>query len=278
MIIGNKNFDIENNAYVMGILNVTPDSFSDGGKFNSIDRALKHTEEMIDGGASIIDVGGESTRPGYTLVSDEEEIERTAYIIRSIKERFDTVVSLDTYKSAVAAAGIDAGADMINDIWGLKYDNDMAKVISDADVSCVLMHNRNSDNCSVKCEAGVCGSVADDVLSDLRETVFLAKQAGIDDEKIVLDPGIGFGKTYGMNLDMLNNLSQLKQLGYPILLGTSRKSVIGLTLDTPVQERVAGTVATTVMGLMAGCRFFRVHDVRENMDAIRMTLAVTQRR
>ena len=269
MFIGNKEFDFENNAYVMGILNVTPDSFSDGGRFNDRDRALKHTEEMIRDGASIIDIGGESTRPGYTFISDDEEIERTADIISEIKKNFDVPVSLDTYKSRVAAAGISAGADMVNDIWGLKYDNNMADVIAKNGVPCVLMHNRNLDICGKDHS-----NIADDVINDLRDSISLAKKAGISDDKIILDPGIGFGKTYEMNLEMIKNLSRLNELEFPILLGTSRKSVIGLTLDVPASERTSATVATTVIGLLAGCRIFRVHDVKENMDAIKMTMKI----
>ena len=183
---------MNNDTYVMGILNVTPDSFSDGGKFNNLEAALAHTEEMIKEGATIIDVGGESTRPGgYTLISDEEEIGRVVPVIRAIKEKFDIPVSIDTYKSKVAKAAIAAGADLVNDIWGLKYDKNMAKVIADAGVACCLMHNR--DNMEYT-------SFMDDMLADLRETIQLAKEAGIVDDKIMLDPGVGFAKSYENNL------------------------------------------------------------------------------
>ena len=179
MIIGNKEFG--NHTYVMGILNVTPDSFSDGGKFNNIDSALKHTEQLINDGADIIDVGGESTRPNYTKISDEEEIERVVPVIEKIKADFDVPVSIDTYKSKVAAAAVGAGADLVNDIWGLKYDKNMAEVIAKSGAACCLMHNR---------EKAEYNSFVEDVLDDLRETIAIAKKAGIADDKIILDPGV----------------------------------------------------------------------------------------
>lgn len=268
MKIGNREFDVQNETYIMGILNVTPDSFSDGGNYNSVDAALKHTERMIQQGADIIDVGGESTRPGYTQITDEEEIDRVAPIIEGIKKEFDIPVSLDTYKSHVAKAGIDAGVDLINDIWGLKYDEQMAEVIAKGNVACCLMHNRK-DN--------LYNQFVDDVLSDLKESIDLAKKAGIAEDKIILDPGVGFAKDYEQNLLIIREVQRLKELGYPILLGTSRKSVIGLTLNVPAEERVVGTVATTVWGVEQGCAFFRVHDVLENVQAIQMIRAIRGR-
>ena len=225
MIIGNKEFG--NHTYVMGILNVTPDSFSDGGKFNNIDSALKHTEQLINDGADIIDVGGESTRPNYTKISDEEEIERVVPVIEKIKADFDVPVSIDTYKSKVAAAAVGAGADLVNDIWGLKYDKNMAEVIAKSGAACCLMHNR---------ERAEYNSFVEDVLDDLRETIAIAKKAGIADDKIILDPGVGFAKSYEQNLIITNNVDRLNELGYPVLLGTSRKSMIGLTLDLPSDQ------------------------------------------
>ena len=263
MIIGNKEFG--NHTYVMGILNVTPDSFSDGGKFNNIDSALKHTEQLINDGADIIDVGGESTRPNYTKISDEEEIERVVPVIEKIKADFDVPVSIDTYKSKVAAAAVGAGADLVNDIWGLKYDKNMAEVIAKSGAACCLMHNR---------EKAEYNSFVEDVLDDLRETIAIAKKAGIADDKIILDPGVGFAKSYEQNLIITNNVDRLNELGYPVLLGTSRKSMIGLTLDLPSDQRVEGTVAKSVIGVMIGCRFVRVHDVLENKRAILMTEAI----
>mgnify|MGYP001081490917 CR=1 FL=1 len=263
MIIGNREF--KDRTYVMGILNVTPDSFSDGSKYNTIDRALKHTEEMIKDGMDIVDVGGESTRPGYTMISDEEEISRVVPVVEKIKAEFDIPISVDTYKSGVAKAAINAGADLINDIWGFKYDENMAQVVKDGNVSCCLMHNR---------ERAEYNSFVEDVLDDLRETIAIAKKAGIADDKIILDPGVGFAKSYEQNLIITNNVDRLNELGYPVLLGTSRKSMIGLTLDLPSDQRVEGTVATSVIGVMKGCRFVRVHDVLENKRAILMTEAI----
>ena len=251
----------------MGILNVTPDSFSDGGKWNNMDAALKHTEQMIAEGCDILDIGGESTRPGYTLLSDEEEISRVVPVIEAVKSRFDVPISLDTYKSNVAKAGLKAGADLINDIWGCKYDPEMASVIAEAGVPCCLMHNRKE---------AVYNDYLNDVLDDLRECVRIAKAAGVADDRIILDPGIGFGKTYENNLELMNHVEILQQLGYPVLLGTSRKSMIGLTLDLPAAERVEGTIVTTVMGVMKGCCIVRVHDVKENKRAVAMTEKLLQ--
>lgn len=265
MQIGHRNFDTAHHCYIMGILNVTPDSFSDGGRFQMPDQALFHVEEMLREGMDIVDVGGESTRPGYTKISAAEEIERVVPVIEGIRARFDVPISLDTYKPAVAEAGIQAGADLINDIWGLRYDAEMAEVIAKAELPCCLMHNRTE---------AVYRDFITDVMNDLRESVSLAKTAGITEDKIILDPGIGFGKTYEQNLEMIANLEKLHVLGYPLLLGCSRKSVIGLTLDLPAPERMEGTLATSVVGVMKGCGFVRVHDVRENVRAVRMAEAV----
>lgn len=265
MKIGTREFDLKNKTYIMGILNVTPDSFSDGGRFNAMDAALAHTEEMIKDGAAIIDVGGESTRPGYTKISDAEEIERTAPVIEAIKKNFDIPISIDTYKSAVAKAAVAVGADLINDIWGLKYDEKMAAVIADTKTACCLMHNRDQADYQ---------NFMEDMKKDLQETITLAKAAGIADDKIILDPGVGFGKTYENNLEAIRCVGQLRELGYPVLLGTSRKSVVGLTLDLPANERVEGTLVTTVMAVEQGCAFVRVHDVKENARAIRMAEAI----
>lgn len=268
MRIGNRNFDTDKHTYIMGILNVTPDSFSDGGKWNEEDAALKHAQEMIAEGADIIDIGGESTRPGYTLLSDEEEIARVVPVIRAVKRCFDVPVSVDTYKSRVARAALEAGADLVNDIWGLKYDKELAGVIAEYQAPCCLMHNRKEADYQ---------NFMDDMLQDLRETISIAKTAGIKDENIILDPGVGFGKTYVNNLEAINRLECMHELGYPILLGTSRKSVIGLTLDLPASERLEGTLATTVMGVMKKAAFVRVHDIRANARIIKMTEAITGR-
>lgn len=279
MRIGNREFDVKNRTYVMGILNVTPDSFSDGGKWNSMDRAMKHVEEMLAEGMNILDIGGESTRPGsdYSMPATEE-LERVMPYIEAVKARFDVPISLDTYKSQVAEAGIDAGVDLINDIWGMKWDERMAQVIADHGVACCLMHNRRA----IKEENGFVDNpygyrdFMRDVLADLIESVELARRAGIGEGSIILDPGVGFAKSYEQNLTIINHLEALQTLGYPVLLGTSRKSVVGLTLDLPVTERLEGTLVTTVLGVLKGCAFVRVHDVKENVRAIRMTRAILE--
>lgn len=260
MIIGNKEF--KDRTYVMGILNVTPDSFSDGGTHNTIDTALKHTEKMINEGADIIDVGGESTRPGYTMISDDEEISRVAPVIEKLKANFDIPISIDTYKSAVAEAAAQAGADLINDIWGFKYDEKIAEVTAKHNLACCLMHNRKEANYN---------NYMEDVINDLKESTNIAQKYGVDKNKIVLDPGVGFAKSYEQNLEIINKLEALDVLGYPVLLGTSRKSVIALTLNLPVNERVEGTIATSVIAVMKNSLFVRVHDVKENKRAILMT-------
>ncbi len=265
MKIGNREFANQGKTYIFGILNVTPDSFSDGGKWNDMDRALFHVEEMIRDGMDILDIGGESTRPGYAQLTVEEEISRVIPVIEKIKIRFDIPVSLDTYKADVAKAGIEAGIDLINDIWGLKYDSKMAGVIAESGLPCCLMHNRKEP-----CYQ----DFMQDVASDLADTLFLAEKAGIAGDKILLDPGVGFGKTYEQNLQIINNLEELHMFGCPLLLGTSRKSVVGLTLDLPVQERMEGTLVTTVISVMKGCTFVRVHDVKENARAIKMAEAI----
>lgn len=265
MRIGNKEFQISGKTYCMGILNVTPDSFSDGGRFTKRDQALKHVEQMLSDGMDVLDIGGESTRPGHQQISSQEEIERVTPVIELVKREFDVPVSLDTYKPEVAETGIRAGADLINDIWGLKYDSRMAGVIAGSGLPCCLMHNRKE---------AVYQNFMQEVAADLADTIHLAQKAGICDDKIILDPGVGFGKTCEQNLEVMNCMDELQVLGYPILLGSSRKSVIGLTLDLPVEERLEGTLATTVLAVMKGCMFVRVHDVKENVRAIRMTEAI----
>lgn len=265
MIIGNKTFDMAHHCYIMGILNVTPDSFSDGGKFNNLDAGLKHAEEMIKEGADIVDIGGESTRPGHQVITDEEEISRVTPVIEAVKKNFDIPVSIDTYKGAVTEAALQAGADLVNDIWGFKHDFKVAELTAKYGAACCLMHNRKE---------AVYNNFQEDFLADMEECVALAKKAGVADDKIILDPGVGFGKNYEMNLEIINHLEIMQKLGYPILLGTSRKSVIGLALDLPADQRVEGTLATTVMGVMKGCAFVRVHDVKENYRIIKMTEAI----
>ena len=266
MKIGNKDFQTKGKTYIMGILNVTPDSFSDGGKWNQMDAALRHVEDMLAEGMDIVDIGGESTRPGYTLIPDEQEIDRVVPMIEAVKARFDVPISLDTYKSAVAKAGLSAGADLINDIWGLKYDPELAGVIAAAEVPCCLMHNRKAADYQ---------SFFPEMLADLQQTLVLADGAGIARETIILDPGVGFAKSYENNLECVRRLPELiSAFDLPVLLGTSRKSMIGIALGLPSDQRMEGTIATSVMAAMAGCMFVRVHDVQANARAVRMTEAI----
>ena len=268
MKIGGKEFETDKKTYVMGILNMTPDSFSDGGKWKDLDRALFHVEEMQADGMDILDIGGESTRPGYSMISDEEEIERVIPVIEAVKSRFDIPVSLDTYKSSVAKAGVAAGIDLINDIHGLRYDERMAGVIAESGLPCCLTHNRKEADYQ---------DFMREVMGDLGKTLQLAEQAGILHDKIILDPGVGFGKTYEQNLQVVCSLEFFHSLGCPLLLGASRKSLIGLTLDLPVSERLEGTLVTTVLAVLKGCSFVRVHDIKENVRAIKMTEAIMGR-
>ena len=268
MKIGNREFDTKHHTYIMGILNVTPDSFSDGGKWDDYDAAMHHTEEMLNNGCDILDIGGESTRPGHQQISEEEEISRVTPLIEAVRKNFDVPISVDTYKSKVAEAALQAGADMVNDIWGFQYDEAMASLVKKYDVACCLMHNRNE---------AVYENFIEDMYQDLKKCIDTAKAAGIADDKIVLDPGVGFGKTYEMNLDVMKHLDRFNDLGYPMLLGTSRKSMIGLTLNLPVTEREEGTLVTTVMAVQCGYGFVRVHDTEKNRRAILMTEAILKR-
>lgn len=261
MIIANREF--KDHTYIMGILNVTPDSFSDGGRYADIDNALKHTEQMIKDGADIIDIGGESTRPGYTRISPDEEMQRVCPVIERIKQNFDTPVSIDTYHHATALAAVKSGADLINDIWGLQYDNgEMAAVAAEYSVPVCIMHNRKE---------AVYSDFLNDVLADLSKSISIAINAGISRDKLITDPGIGFAKSFEQNLMLTNNVEILHKLGLPILLGTSKKSMIGLALDLPADQRCEGTLVTTVFAVQKGCLFVRVHDVKENKRAVIMT-------
>ena len=267
--IGNKVFDLHNHTYIMAILNVTPDSFSDGNSYQTIDDVLYRVEDMLSQGAHIIDVGGESTRPGHTVISDDEEIHRVVPAIEAITTRFDVPVSIDTYKYSVAEAALKSGAHMVNDIWGLQYVADtqhtMAQVIAKYDAACCLMHNQ---------EQPVYQAFLPDCMAFLQKSTELALASGIAADKIILDPGVGFGKTYEQNLDVMRNLTAFYDLNYPMLLGTSRKSMIGLALNLPTHERLEGTLVTTVMAVMAGWNFVRVHDIKENARAIQMAEAI----
>lgn len=261
MYIGSREFDIAHHTYVMGILNVTPDSFSDGGKYNQKDAALFRAAEMIREGASLIDIGGESTRPGYQRISEEEEIERVLPVIEGIKDSFDIPVSLDTYKSAVAKAGVEAGVDLLNDIWGLLYDQSLGQIAAKNRTAYCLMHNRSRLHETW---------VLEDFIQAMREDIKRAESFGILPEQIILDPGIGFAKTQEQNLMLIGNLDAIGALGYPVLLGASRKSVVEYVLDEPIENRLEGTLATTAEAVFAHCGFVRVHDVKEHARFIRM--------
>lgn len=251
---GPYRLDYKRKTLVMGILNVTPDSFSDGGKYDGIDAAVERARKMVEDGADIIDIGGESTRPGYTLISDEEELERIVPVIEAISKNIDAPISVDTYKAKVAKGAIEAGAHIINDIWGGKWDDQMCAVAAKCNVPFILMHNRQDRNY---------GNFARDVFNDLYESVGLALKAGVKPENIILDPGIGFAKSINENIEMMRNLDILVALGYPVLLGTSKKSFIGKVLDLPVSERMEGTGATVCYGIQKGCQIIRIHDVKE---------------
>ena len=265
MRIGSKEFPIGERTYVMGILNTTPDSFSDGGKHNRLEEAVDHALRMVEEGADIIDIGGESTRPNYVMISEEEEIARIIPVIEAIRRSSDIPISVDTYKSRVADAACHAGADLINDIWGMQYDSDMARVAAKNNATVCIMHNRKTMDYK---------EFYKDFCEDLEKSIEIALNAGLSKQNIILDPGIGFAKTYEMNLYLLGHLERLHEFGYPILLGASRKSVIGITLKEPATNRLEGTLATSVIAVMRGCHFIRVHDVKENIRAIRMAEAI----
>lgn len=254
MQCGEYTLNLNEKTLIMGILNATPDSFSDGGNYNEVEAAVRHAKEMVMNGAHIIDIGGESTRPGFAKVSEEEELQRVMPIIQSISQAVNVPISIDTYKAEVAKQAIEAGAHIINDVWGAKAEPEIAKVAADYNVPIILMHNRENTNYR---------NLMADLIADLYESITIAKRAGVRDENIILDPGIGFAKTFEQNLEVMRNLEQLKVLGYPLLLGTSRKSFIGHALDLPVEERLEGTGATVCLGIQKGCEIVRVHDVKE---------------
>lgn len=259
---GDQTIDFRNETIVMGILNVTPDSFSDGGKYSEIDMALKHTEAMLKDGAKIIDIGGESTRPGHAPVSLEEELARTAPIIEAITNEFNCIVSIDTYKAKVAETAVQAGAQIINDVWGAKREPDIAKVAAKYGVPIILMHNREV--------AEYENTLQEDMQTDLKESIAIALASGVPQSNIWLDPGIGFAKDTAQNIVAMQNLQTIVRMGYPVLLGTSRKSLIGNVLNLPVEERAPGTSATVCYGIEKGCHIVRVHDVKEIAQAAKM--------
>ncbi len=261
LTIGKYRFPLRKKTWVMGIINVTPDSFSDGGKYNTVEKALERAYQLKADGADLLDIGGESTRPNYQPVQLEEELERVIPVIERIAQEVDLPISIDTYKAEVAKQAIQAGAHLINDIWGGRKDPDMARVAAEFDVPIVLMHNR---------EIPQYDSLIEEIQTDLLFSVEQMRKSGVRKENIILDPGIGFGKTYEQNLEVMRSLEKIVELGYPVLLGTSRKSLIGKTLNLPPEERLEGTAATVALGIVKGCQIMRVHDVREMVRVCKM--------
>jgi dihydropteroate synthase len=272
----------------MGILNLTPDSFSGDGLLagadeNSLALALQQGREFVAAGADILDIGGESTRPGAQPVSVEEEMQRVIPVIRTIAAELDVLISVDTYKAAVAEAALAAGAHIVNDVWGLHADPRLAEVVANSRAPVILMHNRSSwAHADIKERLGgryvgiPYENLIEDICNDLLESVALARQAGISDEQIIIDPGIGFGKTVEQNLELVNRLGEIRALGYPVLSGPSRKSFIGYTLDLPADQRLEGTAAAVVVSIVRGADIVRVHDVTFMSRLMRMTDAIVR--
>lgn len=253
---------LDKRTHIMGILNVTPDSFSDGGKYTNIEKAVEHALAMERDGADIIDIGGESTRPGHEPVTIEEEIERVVPVIEALKSELSIPISIDTYKSETAEAAVLAGADIINDIWGAKYDPHIASVAAKHDVPIILMHNRDNKTYN---------SIINDMITDLEESISISKDRGVKDEQIIIDPGIGFGKELEDNYVVMRHLEKItNHFPYPLLLATSRKSFISKVLSIPPEERDNATGATTCLGISKGARIVRVHDVKRNVELAKM--------
>lgn len=290
--IGNRTFIWGARTYVMGIINLTEDSFSGDGLLSTaanapgmIQFALEQARQFLAAGVDILDVGGESTRPGSQPVSAEQELDRVLPVIQALAAELDSLISVDTYKAKVAEAALQAGVHIVNDVWGFRADPDMANVAARHRVPVILMHNRSSwVNAEVKERLGghYIGMAYDNLIEDIRrellESVAIAKTAGIPDEKIILDPGIGFGKTVEQNLELLDRLGEIRSLGYPVLLGPSRKSFIGYTLDLPPDQRLEGTAATIAIGIDRGADIIRVHDVQAMVRVARMSDAIVRRR
>lgn len=256
-------------TYIMGILNLTPDSFSDGGKFSYIEDAIRRAKEMVEDGADIIDLGGESTRPGYIGVPAEEEIERILPVLNRLVSEIHVPISIDTSKAYVADCMLKAGASMINDVGGLQRDPEMSSICSRHQVPVVVMHNQHGTDYK--------GDIMAEIADFLRKSVEIALKAGISGYNIILDPGIGFGKTLEQNIEVLSRLEELTSLGYPILLGTSRKGMFGRILSLPPSERVEATISTSVIGVTKGVDIIRVHDVKENFRAVKVADAILRR-
>ncbi|MBT3189095.1 MAG: dihydropteroate synthase [Anaerolineae bacterium] len=284
--INNQTLAWGERTYVMGILNATPDSFSGDGLYaQNAQNALAQAHQFVEDGADILDVGGESTRPGSEPVDADEEIRRVIPIICAIAEEMPkTLISVDTYKASVAEAALAAGAHIVNDVWGLRADSELASVVAKFDCPVILMHNRsNPASVEVREKLGNAfigaeyGNLLEEVKAELLESVEIAEQAGVKSESIILDPGIGFGKTIEENLELNNRLNEIRALGYPVLLGPSRKSFIGYTLDLPADQRVEGTAASVAIGIARGADIIRVHDVKEMTRIVRMTDAIVRR-
>ena len=269
MKCGNTTLNLGSKTYIMGILNVTPDSFSDGGDFADVEKAVAHAHIMVREGADIIDIGGESTRPGFVEISAEEELERVLPVLKRLIKEIDVPISVDTYKAEVAREVLAIGANIVNDQWGLKKDPSLAEVIAQWQVPAIFMHN----------QAGIeyQNDILEEIKLSLQESIDIALDAGVRKENIILDPGIGFGKNPEQNMVVMARLHELNELGYPILLGTSRKSMLGKILDLPPKDRIEGTVATTVMGIMQGIDIVRVHDIKENWRAAKVTDAIIRK-
>ena len=286
--IGNHIFNWGSRTYVMGILNVTPDSFSGDGILavsgGEVEASVQQAQEFLSSGADILDVGGESTRPGSQPVHAEEELERVLPVIEAIKNQFpDALISIDTYKAKVAEAAFKAGAHILNDVWALRADPELASVAAAFRVPVILMHNRsNPASVEVRQQLGnaYIGATYENLMEDVKHelllSVELAKKAGIEESQIILDPGIGFGKTREHNLELINRLDEIRALGFPVLLGSSRKSFIGFTLDLPPDQRVEGTAATVAVGITRGADLIRVHDVKEMARVAKMTDAIVR--
>lgn len=263
-----KSLPLGDRTLVMGILNVTPDSFSDGGYFFGMEKAIDHAKKMVDQGIDILDIGGESTRPQSEPISEEEELKRIEPILKELLGELEIPISIDTYKASVAERALEMGVHMVNDVWGLKADPEMAPVISSYKVPVCIMHNR---------KVAEYQDLITEVVGDLKESIDIALNAGIKEENIILDPGIGFGKTLEDNLEVMHHLEELVSLGYPVLLGTSRKSMIGKVLDLPAEERLEGTAATLTLGIAKGVDIVRVHDIEYMQRVVKMTDTMVRR-
>lgn len=266
-LCGDRTLTLGGKTLIMGILNVTPDSFSDGGRYQTLEHAVVRAKEMVSEGADIIDIGGESTRPGSEKVSLEEELQRVIPVIQALKGEISVPISVDTYKAEVARQAMEAGAHIVNDVWGFKEDPEIARVAASYGCPVILMHNR---------KIAEYGDFLADVIADLKESVEIALRAGVPEDRIILDPGIGFAKTREQNLFLMNHLRDIASIGYPVLLGTSRKRMIRNTLDLPADDVVEGTAATVALGIAQGCDIMRVHDVKQMKRVAVMTDAIVR--